>query len=107
MFIINQEPVEILRSQKRSSKHVTLENANTAASPLKEMYSSDDDNVIPGESCKHMIGCSGHLTDKLCYRSGGTNKYRKRSTRELESHCPYAKIIRTVLSACSCPKTAP
>ena len=105
--IQNQEPVEILRSQKRSSKHVTLENANKAANPLKETYSSDDDNVILGELCQRTIGCSGHLTDELYYQAGGMNKSRKRYTRETKSHCPCVELIRAVLSACSCPKTAP
>ena len=107
MFIQNQEPVEILRSQKRSPKHVTLKNANKAANPLKETYSSDDDNVIPGELCQHTIGCSGHLIDELYYRAGGMNESRKIYARETKSHYPCAELIRTILSACSCPKTAP
>ena len=42
-----QEPVEAPCSRRRGSKCVTLDNANKALHPQREMCSSDDDNVIP------------------------------------------------------------
>ncbi|XP_020263098.1 uncharacterized protein LOC109839075 [Asparagus officinalis] len=40
------------------------------------------------------MGCSGHKADELYYRARSTNKYRKRSNREVDSHYPCAKIIK-------------
>nr|ABB55321.1 hypothetical protein 12.t00036 [Asparagus officinalis] len=66
-----------------------------------------DERVIPKNSCKQLIGYSDRNVDELYYRAGGTNKSRKRGTRKADSHCLCTKIIKAVLSACSCPKTSP
>ena len=101
-----QDPVKSSRLQMRDSKRVTLENANKELHTQKKTRKINE-RIIPENSCKQSIGYSDGNVDELYYRAEGMNKSRKRSTRELESHCPCAKIIRTVLSACSCPKTAP
>nr|ABD63112.1 hypothetical protein 18.t00008 [Asparagus officinalis] len=101
-----QEPVESSRLQMRDSKRVTLENANKELHTQKKTRKKNK-RVIPEDSCKQPIGCSDGNVNELYYRAGGMNKSRKRYTRETKSHCPCAKLIRAVLSACSCPKTAP
>ena len=66
-----------------------------------------DDDVIPEKLFRHVVDCSGHHADELYYRAGGTNRSQKRYFWEMDFHCLYTKIIRTVSSACSYPKTAP
>nr|ABD63087.1 hypothetical protein 17.t00014 [Asparagus officinalis] len=65
-----------------------------------------DERVIPENSCKQPIYCPEHNADELYYRARGTNKPRKKSTQEADSHCPCIKLIRTVSSACNYPKSA-
>ena len=102
-----REPAENSRPKRHVSRRVTFENPKKAIPPQKETLSSDDDSVIPEKSCQHTIGYSDRQADELYYRAGGTNKTRKRSSQEQETQCPCSKLIRAVLSECSCIKAVP
>ena len=72
-----------------------------------EATTSHPEYVNKVQTQKQKIGCSGHHAEELYYQTKGGNKSHKRTVRETNRHCVCEKLIKAVLSECSCFKAIP